>query len=347
MPEPEAKRRTVRLGTPGQGLRAPRTAVAGATGVSPAEALATAVAWIRDGKHFDGSLHVPAPSLSFAEKLARLAAVVLPVDKHGVARDMWRAGLRGTGEVARSLTQPAERHVTVVSRKHRCVWLRVTKGASSSILAALLAADPDCTIVRVAEDELYALCPEARGWFTFAFLRHPFSRALSFWSELHFADRDAAVRRRKQDKRARKLDRCYGLAGTREFGDYCAWLHTPYGADAYTDVHVLSQSARIRGATCARGEPPDFIGRVEDLEADWSKVSADIGLPSQRLPLLNSVAGWTASERDVETRRAARALNLTETNKTLLAGRYAADLALGGYSATSLEVAGPVPTRSG
>lgn len=292
-------------------------------------------------------MQIPRPSLSLLEKAARLVAIVLPFDRHGVARDMWRAGLRGAGEVARSLTQPAELHVTVLSRKYHCVWLRVTKSASSSILAALLAADPDCTIVRMAESELYARQPEARGWFTFAFLRHPFSRALSFWSELHFAARDPAVQRRKQDKRTRKLERCYGLAGTEDFDAYCAWLHTPYGADAYTDVHVLSQSVRIRGATTARGSPPDFIGRMEELDADWARVSGEIGLPSQRLPLLNSVAGWSGLQREVEARRAARGLNLTEPNVALLAGRYAADLALGGYSATGLEVAGPVAAPSG
>ena len=308
-------------------------------------ALAAAVAQVRDREHFARSVRGRPRSLSWPAKFGRLAALVLPFDSQGVAREMWRAGIRGAREAAWSLTQPAELHVTVLSRKYQCVWLRVTKSASSSIMAVLLAADPDCRILRVAENELYARFPAARRWFHFAFLRHPFARALSFWSEFHYSERDPAVRGVKREKRERKLERCYRLAESVDFDAYCAWLHTPYGADAYTDVHVLSQSARIRGATRARGEPLDFIGRIEDLDADWAEVSAAIGLPSQRLPLLNSVAGWTASQRDVETRRAARALNLTEPNKALLAGRYAADLALGGYSATSLEVTGPVPMR--
>lgn len=233
-------------------------------------------------------------------------------------------------------------HVTVLSRKYRCVWLRVTKSASSSILAALLATDPGCVILRAECGELYARHPEARDWFTFAFLRHPFSRALSFWSEIHCVRWGPEARRTKPEKRARKLERCYGLAETVDFDAYCAWLHTPYGADAYTDVHVLSQSARISASAAARGRPLDFIGRVEQLDADWAKVVGEIGLPCPRLPVLNSLAGWECSPGDLDTGRAARSLLLTEPNKALLASRYADDLALGGYAPTGLEMVGPV-----
>lgn len=232
--------------------------------------------------------------------------------------------------------------LTVLSRKYRCVWIRITKNASTSILAALLATDPDCVMLRVERGELYERYPEALDWFTFAFLRHPFSRALSFWSDVHYARWDPAPLPTKLEKRARKLERCYGLAETVDFDAYCAWLHTPYGADAYTDVHVMSQSVWISAAAEARGRPPDFIGRVEQLDADWAKVVGEIGLPCPHLPVLHSLAGWERSRGDLDTGRAARSLHLTEHNKALLASRYADDLALGGYAPTGLEVVGPV-----
>lgn len=297
------------------------------------EALAAAVRRVRDSD-FD-CVHV---SASQTEKAARMAAVVLPLARHGMARDIRRRGFAECRAAVRSLAQPAERYRTILSRKHRCVWYRIPKAASTSVLAGMLASDPECEVFQTTSAEFYALRPEARDWFTFAIVRHPFDRALSFWSEVHFSSKPHrySVRASHQrQKRAAIFKRCYGLAETLDFDSYCAWLRTPYGADAYTDRHVASQSKPIREASGSRGRPPDFIGRVENLEADWGRIAAEAGFACRTLPMLHSLVEWEAAPQDVEIARASRAAMLTSRNKSLLADRYAEDLELGGYSPTS------------
>ncbi len=289
-----------------------------------AEALATAMRRVRDGDFDTVSFPV-----RWTEKIARLAAAC------GAARNVLRRGFVGRRAAVRSLAQPAERYRTVLSRKHRCVWIRIPKAASSSILAGLLASDPECEVFSMTSAEFYALRPEARNWFTFAFVRHPFDRALSFWSEIHFASRVYTSRTSPQMyKRTAKLWRCYGLAETLDFDSYCDWLRTPYAADAYTDRHVASQSKPIGDVTRSRRRPLDFIGRLETWEADWARVAAEVGLSCRTLPLLHSLVDWEATPRDVEIAKAARMSLLTSRNRALLAVRYAADLELGGYSPT-------------
>lgn len=223
-----------------------------------AEALATAMRRVRDSD-FD-VVRLP---VRWTERVARLLAA------SGAARDVLGRRFAECRAAARSLVQPIERYRTVLSRKHRCVWIRLPKAASSSIMAGLLASDPECEVFGTTSAEFYALRPEARDWFTFAFVRHPFDRALSFWSEIHFASRVYTSRTSPQMyKRAAKLRRCYGLAETLDFDSYCDWLRTPYAADAYTDRHVASLSKPIGDVSRSRRRPLDFIGRVETLEAD-------------------------------------------------------------------------------
>ena len=289
-------------------------------------------------------------------RAARLAALVLPFDRHGVGRDVagaaWRDGVAGARRVVRSLTRPTDRDGVLVSRRHRCVWWMTAKVATQSIQAAMLGSDPDCSIFSMGVPEFYRMRPEARGWFSFAFVRHPFSRALSFWWDVHFAhERYTEQVEWLKRKRAHLFKHCHGLADTRDFDAYCRWLHTPYGADACADRHILSLGAQIRDAG---GRLPDFVGRLEDFAADWSRVAARAGLPVREPPLLHSLVGWEAAPEVVEAARASRAaLLLTERNKALLAARYAGDLKLGGYSPTSLktiagdcEPGGHAPDRS-
>ena len=316
----------------------------------PEEALAASLRRVRDADFRE--VYGEFPRLHWARRIARLAALVLPFDRHGVGRDMVRAarrgGVAGARRVARSLTRPSGFEMTAVSRSLRCVWIRIPKAASESILAALLAADPECELFRMDYGELYELRPEARDWFAFTFIRHPFGRALSFWSELHFAHERYTERSDFQKRKtARILERDYGLAETRDFSAYCRWLRTPYGADACANKHVVSQSAVLRAAAAGRGRPVDFIGRLESLDADWGRVAARVGAPLPGLPLAHSAAGWEAAPEAVKAHRAARGALLTEGDKALLAERYAEDLKLGGYSPTAEDAVRPRPSLAG
>ena len=214
--------------------------------------------------------------------------------------------------VSTAARRPDLRAEKIVSRRYGFVWLCNPKAASRSLIAALGEADPGAVLVRRRTlEQVYRRYPEARKYFSFAFLRHPFDRTRSF-----FADKHALARR---DPRARRwfIDPWHGLRPGMSFAELCEWLETPCGSDAFADRHWLSQSCQV--ATAA-GRLPDFIGRYETLEADWRAVSDRLGLPPVALPHLNAGPAGAAENARIGAGGAA-----------VLRRRYAADFALGGY----------------
>ena len=259
--------------------------------------------------------------------LARTLTVGAPTAHHRqVAADLV-AALSGSavGE-ALSVARMAGRGTDlgaekIVSARHRFLWLCVPKVASRSLIAALTEADPDALLVRDASvGEVYDLHPAARGYFTFAFVRHPYERALSFHAEL-------AMNARKRDDLLRP---CHGVSQDSTFGEICRWLNTPYGSDAFADRHWLSQHLQLR---LGRRRSPDFIGRFERLADDLDAVATHLGVRLPKLPLLNAAAGDGVSLESVRRDRSTRAARLGADCKGLLHARYAKDFELGCYAA--------------
>lgn len=255
-----------------------------------------------------------------------------------VAGDIAGALLRGRLATAWRMARTAGRRADlgaekILSRKYRYVWLCNPKVASRSIMAALLDVTPDAELFReTSAAELFALRPEARSYYCFAFVRHPFTRALSFHAELHFFAShyaQGAQLQHKKEKSSRFFRDFHGLAETAGFGDYCRWLHTPYASDAVAERHFLSQHVQLR---LADGRLPDFIGRFENLGEDFQQIAERLGLPKPALPVLNTMAGWQPAHSALHDARAAASARLTQHDKRLLAMRYARDFELGGYS---------------
>ena len=225
----------------------------------------------------------------------------------------------------------------IISRKYRFVWLANPKVASRSIVAALLGADPEAEIVyENTIFEIYARYPETKDYYSFAFVRHPFDRAASYHAQLHRSREGYEGNVLSKVERAirNKFVRFYGLAEARDFDDYCEWLDTPYGSDAFANRHFLSQYLVIRAG---RDRLPDFIGRLENLRADLDRVAADVGMPTPALPMLNTMGGWQATPEALRAVRSRTSVQLTERNKALLRKRYAEDFRLGGYSPRGQE----------
>ncbi|MXY16819.1 MAG: sulfotransferase family protein [Acidobacteria bacterium] len=211
---------------------------------------------------------------------------------------------------------PDRRVEKIVSHRYRFVWICNPKAASRSLIAALRTADPDAVLVRHRTlEQVYARYPEARPYFRFAFLRHPFERVRSFYADKHaLARRDRAA--------YRWFIKPYpGVRLGMAFAELCRWLDSPCGADAFADRHWLSQWRQVADD---QGRLPDFLGRCERIEADWRAVSALLGLPATSLPRLNAgdVGLLRASAPDPEI-------------DALLRRRYARDYRIGGYGATS------------
>ena len=255
-----------------------------------------------------------------------------------VVRDLAGALGRGAFGVARRMAYTAVRSPDltaekVVSRKYRCLWLCNPKVASRSIIAVLREADPDAEIIEgVSVAQVYAMYPAVKDYFSFAFIRHPFDRALSLYAEMRFFRTrfDGANRCRKEERQRFLANAFFGLAEVESFDDYCRWLNTPYGSDAFANCHFLSQHRQI---CLLDGRWPDFIGRFENIDRDLERVAEHLGMPLPTLPMLNTMAGWQPrSPQALQAARAEMSALLTEQNRALLSKRYAGDLELGGYS---------------
>ena len=208
----------------------------------------------------------------------------------------------------------------LVSHRYRFVWLCNPKVASRSLIAALREADPDAVLIRERTlGEITQVWPKTRHYVTFAFVRSPYMRAHSF-----YADKILSLYR----ERDRVIDRHHGIGPGTSFDDLCAWLNTPYGADAVGERHWLSQNVLIRRPD---GRLPDFVGRYERLQADLDIIASHVGMPAPRLPVINAKTGWdpVPSREEREVRR--RATDLRERNRDLLRRRYATDFELFRY----------------
>ena len=80
-----------------------------------------------------------------------------------------------------------------------------------------------------------------------------------------------------------RIEPFFGLRAGMGFEEFCRWLATPFGADAFAERHWLSQHRQIR----IGGGLPDFVGAYENLEADWRAISSRTGMPQVDLPRLN------------------------------------------------------------
>lgn len=245
--------------------------------------------------------------------------------------------------MAHTATRPPDFAEKIVSHRHRYLWLCNPKVASRSIKTALLDADPDAVLIlHKSVSEVLSMHPEAEHYTSFAFIRSPFERALSFFAELRtppevarrlasepmppaLAHEATSQLDFKKRKRADLLARYYGLAEANDVNAFCEWLGTPYAADSCAERHIRSQHLLLRAAD---GRRPDFVGRLETIEDDWQRICARLGMAATPLPMLNTAAGWTAPPAEVAAARAEIAQRMTPRSATILRQRYAADFAL-------------------
>ena len=229
-----------------------------------------------------------------------------------MARTLCAGDRRGADTLLSMLRRgPDLRAEKILSRRFRFLWIANPKVASCSIALALRKADPDAEHIRGKTlEQIFALRSEARSYVSFAFIRHPCRRILSFYEDKH-------VRLGCRSSTLRYfIEPHHGIRQGMTFPELCEWLNTPCGADAFAERHWLSQNRLIR---LPDGRLPDCIGSYERLDDDWRAIAERIGIPFRPLPHLNS-------SRDAATRT-----RLDARTGALLRRRYADDLQLGGY----------------
>ena len=180
-----------------------------------------------------------------------------------------------------------------MSDQRQGVFVRIPKTASTSIESVLanapnvmlnsqlqvLPAEND--LARWAEEGLARLWREVLGsdrWdvcYTFAFVRCPYDRAVSSWQHVHRLLKNGNSNMVREEYRTR--------IGELTF-DAFLWLREEGALTGQAKWHATEQSLHV---TDESGEiMVDFLGRFEELQADFDHACAQLGIPPTRLPHL-------------------------------------------------------------
>ncbi len=189
-----------------------------------------------------------------------------------------------------------------VSREHRFCYFRVPKAANSTVANSLAAAvygqhglDDKGDVAKSAFDDITAVSKHTEAqlleeFFCFTVVRHPLSRVLSAYLS-------------KIDKKSSQIRDKAGLAKGTTFSEFIDYLR--YGG-LNSDPHWAPQVNLIP----INSEKLHFVGRVETLEEDFSKLSTMlfgeakslISRESSRTSANNKVsASYSENERKVVT----------------------------------------------
>lgn len=208
--------------------------------------------------------------------------------------------------------RPDRRAEKILSHRHGFVWICNPKAASRSLIVALRAADPDAVLLRGRTlDEVLTRHPEARSFYRFAFLRHPWTRTYSF-----YADKHGRARRDRADYRW-FIAPYHGVTIGMSFDELCRWLNAPCGSDAFADGHWLSQSLQIATAEWPPARLRGFVREPRGGLADRDRAAGPALHPAD------------PAERAAGRHGSARTNGWRDGGPSRR--RYAADIRLGGY----------------
>lgn len=181
------------------------------------------------------------------------------------------------------------------SKKNKFVWFRVPKVASQSIFQIFR--DNEVKLVINAHERDHLFEPENfQNCFKFAFVRNPWSRAVSCYL-------NKIVREKKRP--------CFQECFDKDFEYFIDFLDRQDLATA--DIHIRLQTALIPL------EHVNFIGRFESFAEDIQYVLKMIGLPNQPIPHRNP------------TKHAHYSTYYTKRTKEIIARKYQADIEAFGY----------------
>jgi len=170
-----------------------------------------------------------------------------------------------------------ERHVIWLPEA-RIAYIRAPKAANTSIRTALAQAfgmtshkgntpgkdafwgEQGRKRARRMRTSSFALHPGARGGWSFSFVRHPVARLYSCWENKVVENPDLLPAMADM-----------GIEPDMDFDAFVkAVARTP---DAKSEIHLRSQASILtwRGRVV-----PDFVGRVEEVKADWAHVQREL-----------------------------------------------------------------------
>jgi len=185
------------------------------------------------------------------------------------------------------------RHQNILLTKYKAIYLFIPKVACTSIKKLIAdtleippydPSKPDSYIHKrnFPYAKKHRIYDDYRGYFKFCFVRNPFDRLVSCYSNKISRDKD--LDNEWFNKGVARIFKKYKKLfwGGMGFEDFVASVaRIP---DAQADSHFRSQWL----ATVDNNNKPlaDFIGKFENLQEDFASVSQKIGFPALQLPHL-------------------------------------------------------------
>ena len=264
----------------------------------------------------------------------------------------------------------------MISHRHRCIYVKVPKCASTSVLewfAAHGGGRPSFRPAWHGGPMAGRLPGTARAmnlypdYFTFTFLRNPYERFVSLWLDLRRAARERRGGGEEPEGLASlggfaelaagllaDFGPCWGRGAAAAFREKRDRVYGPGGVRlgdlGWSADHLWPQTtflpdrnpALLFGVPRADGRPIDFIGSVGRLDADFARLAALLDLPDAPLPRhRDSGAGSGAA-------RARRyAAHYDAAARRLVEELYASDLDFTGCGFDDGRTAVTVPGRAG
>lgn len=197
----------------------------------------------------------------------------------------------------------------MISHELRCILVHVQKTGGMSIRRALNMQQWDPHQHRFASELRTLYGPELwQGYFKFGFVRNPWDRLVSWWE---------MIRRNVAEGRPMNEFQRYVLSNAATFEDFICKCGAEYRD---RDGSKWIYRNQVDYLTDSSGAPlVDFIGRFENLPADFGFVAGRLGLKAGPIPHIN------------RSNRRVYAEYYTDELRDIVAHRYARDIAAFGY----------------
>lgn len=163
----------------------------------------------------------------------------------------------------------------IVSENFHFIWVSIPK-AASSLLTDLFYRKPAMEyrsrLLKKRLDELKQFSPQYQDYYTFAFVRNPWSRVVSIYNSLFCSP--------LPQMEENFLDGFPGLKREMSFPEFVTWLCENWnGIDEGAHSLWISQHKLI---TDINGKLiVDFVGKTDSLQRDLRKVCNTLGLPDE------------------------------------------------------------------
>lgn len=203
--------------------------------------------------------------------------------------------------------------LVIVSHKYKFIYLGIPKVASRSFMAAFIEQGRDIYQSEWFETpgDMARVLAQHPHYFKFSIVRNPYARVVSCYN----SKISEGV---TYSKYVRIMARYKHLKSRISFPDFCRWLTTEEGGDAYADRHWLSQYILLQDengkAVC------DYVGKYESLEEELKIIAEKLSMPLPNLPQRGHISSSSETEE-----------YYTAETRALIAERYARDFKEFGY----------------